>query len=85
MFDNFLNRCEKCKKLFAVKDGDKTLTKTEKTFVLEDVKELNLRGEMLSRQPRFVTAERKFYEQVSVCRYCGAKKVKKITEDVKSN
>lgn len=84
MFDNFLNRCEKCKKPFAMKSGDKTLIKTEKTFVLEDMKEPNLRGEMISRQPRFVTAEKRFYEQVSSCKYCGAKSVKTITEDVKN-
>ena len=80
--DNLLGKCEKCKKLFAVKKESVTLKKTEKTFKLDDMKEPNLRGEMLSRQPRFVTKEKRFYEEVFVCKYCGAKTTKTVIEEV---
>ena len=80
--DNLLGKCEKCGKLFAVKKESVNLKKTEKTFKLEDMKEPNLRGEMLSRQPVFVTKEKRFYEEVSVCKFCGAKTIKTVTEEV---
>lgn len=79
----FLMQCPNCKKLFALKKIDTKLVKKEDISILVELKDKNAYGETTGTREDYIPGERKFYNEVYLCKHCNNKTVKHITKDVK--
>ncbi len=73
---NVFKKCAECNKIFAMKLNEEKLVGKEKINILETLTQPHLKGGIDTVVKGFVPGERRTYESVYICRFCGAKQTK---------
>lgn len=68
-----VDRCSKCKKLFALNMTGEKCIKEEQILKIKEVKTYNNAHEVTGTQEQYLPATRKYYEISYMCKNCGEK------------
>ena len=76
-------QCPNCKKIFALKKIKSELAKKEDISILVELKDKDEYGKITKTREEYIPGERKFYNDVYICKHCNEKTIKHRTKDIK--
>ncbi len=78
----YLLQCPNCKKIFALKKIKSELAKKEDISILVELKEKDAYGKITGTREEYIPGERKFYNDIYICKHCNEKIIKHRTKDI---
>ena len=78
----FLLQCPNCKKIFALKKIKSELAKKEDISILVELKDKDAYGKITGTREEYIPGERKFYNDVYICKHCNKTITKRRTKEV---
>ena len=78
----FLLQCPNCKKIFALKKIKSELAKKEDISILVELKDKDAYGKITGTREEYIPGERKFYNDIYICKHCNKTITKRRTKEV---